>query len=108
MCLEPAQVGEVGYIGIREAEGDRPRRFDVAVDAFGDCRQIKVVPGCKVVATAVVTVRRAGVRGSKRVGDGLWDIGLEHVDISVGRVWPEVSSSKESTKFGQAQNYDTP
>jgi hypothetical protein len=88
--LEAAQIGEIGHIRVCEVEV----ALDVTVDAFSDSRQIQVVPGREVVAAAIVTVCGARVRRSKRVGDGIWDVGLEHVDIAVRAVWPEITSCK--------------
>jgi hypothetical protein len=93
--LEAAQIGEIGHIRVCEVEG----ALDVTVDAFSDSRQIQVVPGCEVVAAAIVTVGGAGVWRSKRVGNGIWDVGLEHVDIAVRAVWPEITSCKESVEL---------
>lgn len=80
--LKPTQVREVSHIRVCECE----IALYVAVDAFGDCRQVQVVPGREVITTAVVTVSRAGVGRSKRVGEGLRNIGLENINIPVGRV----------------------
>jgi hypothetical protein len=55
--LEAAQIREIGHIRVCEVEG----ALDVTVDAFSDSRQIQVVPGCEVVAAAIVTVGGAGV-----------------------------------------------
>jgi hypothetical protein len=98
--LETAQIGEVSDIGIRKVKV----ALDMAVDAFCDCRQVQVVPGRKIVTTTIVTVCRAGVGGSKGVGDGLWDIGLEHIDISIGAVRAQISSGEKSVMLGQVRH----
>jgi hypothetical protein len=96
LCLKTAQVGEVSDIRLGEVEV----ALDMAVDAFSDCRQVYVVPGCKIVTTTIVAVCGAGVRRSERVCHGLRDIGLEHIDISVGRVGPKITSSKQPASSG--------
>lgn len=70
--------------------------MNVAVDTLRDSRQVKIVPCSKVSTTAIVAVRWARVRGCQGVGDGLGISRLYYIDISVGRVGAQVSSSKKS------------
>lgn len=55
--LKAAQVWEISNVGVGEAKV----AMKVAVDAFGDSRQVQVIPGCEVVTTAIVVVCRTRV-----------------------------------------------
>lgn len=102
LSLEAAQIGEVSDIGV----GEGKVAVNVAIDTLGNSRQVQIIPGCEVIATTVVVVCGTRVRRSQRVCDGCRDIGLEHIDITVGGVRSQVSSSKESCKFHQAKHWE--